>query len=61
VQPIQGVGSKGFGLLLDIDVFSTEPIELRDDLLLKRLFEMRWLKNKAFFGSITPQALESFQ
>jgi uncharacterized protein (TIGR04255 family) len=61
VQPIQVSGSKGFGLLLDIDVFSTEPFDLRDDLLSQRLIEMRWLKNKAFFGSITEQALETFQ
>lgn len=61
VQPIQAGGGKGFGLLLDIDVFSTEPFDLRDDLLTQRLVEMRWLKNKAFFGSITEQALESFQ
>jgi uncharacterized protein (TIGR04255 family) len=61
VQPIQAAGSKGFGLLLDIDVFSTEPFELREELLTQRLAEMRWLKNKAFFGSITEQALESFR
>ena len=61
LQPTQIGGSKGFGLLLDIDVFSTEPFDLREDLLTQRLAEMRWLKNKAFFGSITEQALESFQ
>jgi uncharacterized protein (TIGR04255 family) len=61
VQPIQVTGNKGFGLLLDTDVFSTEPFDLRDDLLTQRLVEMRWLKNKAFFGSITQQALETFQ
>lgn len=61
VQPIQAGGGKGFGLLLDIDVFSTEPFDLRDDLLTQRLIEMRWLKNKVFFGSITEQALKSFQ
>jgi uncharacterized protein (TIGR04255 family) len=61
VQPIQVMGNKGFGLLLDIDVFSKEPFDLRDDLLSQRLIEMRWLKNKAFFGSITEQALETFQ
>jgi uncharacterized protein (TIGR04255 family) len=61
VQPIQTGVSKRFGLLLDIDVFSTEPFDLRDELLTQRLTEMRWLKNKAFFGSITERALESFQ
>lgn len=61
VQPMQVADSKGFALLLDIDVFSTGPVDLRDDQLTQRLAEMRWLKNKAFFGSITEQALESFQ
>lgn len=61
VQPIQDAGSKRFALLLDIDVFTTEPFEIREDLLMQRLAEMRWLKNKAFFGSITEQALESFR
>lgn len=61
VQPMQVAGSKRFALLLDIDVFSAEPFEVRDDLLMQRLAEMRWLKNKAFFGSITEQALESFR
>jgi hypothetical protein len=27
----------------------------------KRLKDMRWLKNKAFFGSISDKALETFQ
>jgi uncharacterized protein (TIGR04255 family) len=61
VQPTHAVGSKRFGLLLDIDVFTTESLDLRDDLLTQRLNEMRWLKNKAFFGSITEHALESFR
>lgn len=61
VQPVQTSGSKGFGLIFDIDVFTTEPFDLQDDLLKRRLAEMRWLKNKVFFGSITEQALESFR
>jgi uncharacterized protein (TIGR04255 family) len=61
VQPMQAGGSKVFGLLLDIDVFTTEPFDVQSDLLTQRLIEMRWLKNKAFFGSITEQALESFR
>ena len=61
VQPTQTGGSKGLGLLLDIDVFTTESLGLRDDTVMQRLAEMRWLKNKVFFGSITEQALESFR
>lgn len=49
------------GLILDIDVFTTQPCELRNEVLTTRLAEMRWLKNKVFFGSIAPQALEEFK
>jgi uncharacterized protein (TIGR04255 family) len=52
---------EGFGILLDIDVFSERQFELRQELLLSRLSEMRWLKNKAFFGSVTKRALETFR
>lgn len=61
MQPTQVGDRKGLALLLDIDVFSTQPDDLCDDLLTQRLVEMRWLKNKAFFGSITTQALEGFR
>ena len=49
------------GLILDIDVFTTRAMELNEEVFLKRLQEMRWLKNKAFFGSITQKALERFK
>jgi len=52
---------EGVSILLDIDVFSERQFELRRELLLSRLSEMRWLKNKAFFGSVTKKALETFR
>jgi uncharacterized protein (TIGR04255 family) len=48
-------------VILDIDVFTNIPEELDDGLLRQRLAEMRWLKNKIFFGTITPKTKEIFQ
>ena len=61
VQPPQGSGSDGGGLILDIDVFTTEPFEQRADAIDKRLAEMRWLKNKVFYSSLTKEALEGLK
>ena len=47
-------------LILDIDVFTTELLQLDQDTVTQRLQEMRWLKNKVFFGCITDTALERF-
>ncbi|HEY5993879.1 MAG TPA: TIGR04255 family protein [Gallionellaceae bacterium] len=44
-------------VILDIDVSTTEPI-VNWSSLEKHLEEMRWLKNKAFFGSISSKTLE---
>jgi len=61
IQPPQAETGKGAGLILDIDVFTTQGTKLDEDRLSRTLEEMRWLKNKAFFGSITEKALEGFQ
>lgn len=58
VQPPQGTGSDGGGLILDIDVFTTESFERRAGTIDKRLAEMRWLKNKVFYNSLTREAVE---
>ena len=53
--------SAGPKLILDIDVSTTEP-SAPDPLQVRaRLEEMRWLKNKMFFGSLTPATIESFR
>ena len=52
---------EGAGIILDIDVFTTQPFVIDHAELERRLTEMRWLKNKAFFGTITAEALEAFQ
>ncbi len=61
IQPPAGAGGAGIAVILDVDVFTTQGFELDDTLLARRLLEMRWLKNKAFFGSITEKALEAFR
>jgi len=60
-QPPHDPRVQGLGLILDIDVVTSHPLELRQGVLETKLAEMRWLKNKAFFGSITPDALKSFR
>jgi len=46
----------GLGLILDIDVFTTEGASMDDSGLSEALSKMRWLKNKVFFGSISEKA-----
>lgn len=63
IRTIQLPGAPGvqcLGLILDIDAFTTQGFELDEALLEQRLLEMRWLKNKVFFGSVTPKALGLF-
>jgi uncharacterized protein (TIGR04255 family) len=55
MQPAEGTPAR-VPVIMDIDVFTCEPIELDEAPLKKRLAEMRWLKNKIFFGSITAKA-----
>ena len=61
IQQPSGGGNGGIALILDIDVFTTQGFDLDETLLGRRLLEMRWLKNKVFFGSITKKALEMFR
>ena len=44
------------GLILYIDVGTTKPFYLSGDGLEPHLANMRWLKNKAFFGSLSERA-----
>jgi uncharacterized protein (TIGR04255 family) len=61
VQPPHGSGSDGGALILDIDVFTTKPFEHRPADIEKHLAEMRWLKNKVFYSSLTKGALEGLR
>lgn len=60
IQPQQSAPLNQQALIVDIDVFTTQLLQLDQDTLTKRLQEMRWIKNKIFFSSITDTALERF-
>jgi uncharacterized protein (TIGR04255 family) len=61
IQPPQLPAQPAAGLIVDVDVFTLQPAEFRPQLLVKRLNEMRWLKNKAFFGTVTPDFINKFK
>jgi uncharacterized protein (TIGR04255 family) len=46
--------------ILDIDVYTTDSILIQEGILDQKLKEMRWLKDKTFFTSITKSAKETF-
>jgi uncharacterized protein (TIGR04255 family) len=48
-------------LILDIDVFQSGGLPANDSRIESTLSEMRWLKNKAFFGSLLPSVIDSFR
>ncbi|WP_008319189.1 TIGR04255 family protein [Leptolyngbya sp. PCC 6406] len=60
IQPTGADPADGRALIVDIDVFTHELLQLDQDTLAQRLQEMRWLKNKVFFNCMTPHALERF-
>lgn len=49
------------GIIVDIDVFTTEPLGCREEDLRPPLEEMRILKNRAFFGRITAELQEKLR
>lgn len=53
VQKENGTSDASAGLIIDVDVFTTEPVPLENANLEKCISEMRWLENKAFFGTIS--------
>ena len=61
IQQPQPPDHDRIGIILDNDVFTVDPFEFQQEVLERRLAEMRWLKNKAFFGIISKKALATFQ
>ena len=49
------------GLILDIDVFMQNPFEYDETRIKKCLEEMRWVKNKVFFGSLTDKIIKELE
>ena len=60
IKTVQNVPGE-IGLILDIDVFMPSQFKYDELRIIERLEEMRWVKNKMFFGSITEKALEEFK
>jgi uncharacterized protein (TIGR04255 family) len=58
IQPPQGSEGNDLWLIIDIDVFTTEKCAANGLAIQEHLEEMRWLKNKVFFGSITNSLVE---
>lgn len=52
-EPLTEPASSGINLIIDIDAYSDEVITPAEDKLTKILNDLRYLKNKAFFGTIT--------
>jgi uncharacterized protein (TIGR04255 family) len=48
-------------LILDLSVYVPGPLPFFVDFIVVHLKNMRWLKNKLFFGNLTPGALEQFK
>lgn len=61
IQSPGGMDARGLSLILDIDAFTTQEFEWDETLLERLLPELRWLKNKVFFGSLTANAMKLFQ
>lgn len=57
VQNIPG----NIALILDIDVFMQDQFEYNEARLKETLNEMRWIKNKIFFSSLTPNAIKEMK
>jgi len=61
MQPPISTQTEGFGLILDIDVFTTQAFEPKEELLKHHLEKMRWIKDKAFFSFLTEDAIDNFR
>jgi len=57
VQPVRGE----IGLILDIDVFMQNPFEYNELRIKECLEEMRWVKNKVFFSSLTDKIIQELK
>jgi len=61
IQPPMPPLVLGVGLIIDTDVFTQMPFEFDLERTKHYLAEMRWLKNKVFFGSISEKSVELFK
>ena len=61
IQPPAPTDSDEFQLILDIDVFTKDVLELEDEILRKHLLKLRLLKDEAFFSLLRPKMIDSFK
>ena len=59
IQPPSPPETESLSLILDVDVFTTQPIPF--DQMESRLLQMHWIKNKAFFSFLTEKAIARFR
>jgi len=55
------VTSEWPAIILDTDISTRTPSPINDETLETKLHEMRWLKNKIFFASLTQKLIESLK
>jgi uncharacterized protein (TIGR04255 family) len=60
IKTVQNVPGE-IGLILDIDVFMQNPFEYNEPRIKECLEEMRWIKNKVFFGSLTDKIIRELK
>lgn len=60
IQPSNPPAEFRQSLIVDIDVFTTKPLECRDEVVNDHLTKMRWLKDKAFFSLFSEDAIQAF-
>lgn len=61
VQTNASISIQGKAIIVDIDVFTGDLVNLDENNLIQHLLKMRWLKNKVFFNCMTPNALKKFE
>jgi uncharacterized protein (TIGR04255 family) len=61
VQPSGSQPNEGLGLIVDIDVGTTQALTCDDSALQDHLRTMHWLKNRVFFNLLLPDAIERFK
>jgi uncharacterized protein (TIGR04255 family) len=61
IQPSNLPQNEGFGLILDIDAFTTKPLSCEDKAIDENLARLRVLKNKVFFSLLKPSVIKKFK
>lgn len=61
IQPPPYPNSEGFGLIIDINAYSSASLDVAPNAVDEPLAEMRWLKNKAFFSILTEGSIKKFE